>query len=532
MKLRTYEQLALVWIAAVASSCASHDPRSAASGTSPGSSGGDNSSGDDGTDDASGGDDGGTMSRTATLNDVSLANVDRHGDTLVLSLDGTDTAGQTTEALVQFVDGAGKPILVFDTNWDGVADSSQKRFHFDSSTLGQTSFSATVTMPNMYSVVAAAEYPDAGADDAGLNVTLAAIVALSDINGDVTSQLTAPLTPQPVSPVGSPCDLANVTSRCDEGLTCNSSSVCAAGVAPTVTQAVYYSGDAPAQLFLVNDPDEDLSTLTVQYLDGAGNQLSVDLSADDAGAPSSGITLNAQASSGRTFFVGNYPTAILPTLVPQISVTPTDSDGRTGPAVTAMVTAPMYKANGADCDPYGFVRCSDGTLCSPGTVGANNACTATTTLLSAACTGAQPISMDGILGAWGMPSGPSLFDPPAGCSIPGAIGRPESVLSLTLADDVNTLTLSTATPETNFDTVLYVLSSCNPLPPSMTDVGATDAGTGDGGSTGALGCNDDGPNQGYASTLTLQNVSAGTYTVIVDSVSGQGGSYGLTISVQ
>ncbi|MGA2451716.1 MAG: hypothetical protein ABTD50_23920 [Polyangiaceae bacterium] len=532
MKLRTYEQLALVWIAAMASACASHDPHSAGSGAAQSSSGGDNSSGDDGTDDGGSGDDGGTMSRTATLDDVSLANVDRHGDTLVLSLDGTDTAGLTTEALVQFVDGAGHPITVFDTNWDGVADSSQKRFHFDSSTFGQTSFSATITMPNMYSVVAAAEYPDAGADDGGINVTLAAIVALSDVNGDVTSQLTAPLAPQPVSEVGGPCDPANVTSRCDEGLTCNSTSVCAAGVAPTVTQVAYYSGDAPAQLFLVNDPDEDLSTVTVNYLDGTGNSLAVDLSADDAGAPSSGITLSAQTSNGRAFFVGNYPTAILPTLVPQISVVPTDSDGRKGPAVTAMVTAPMYKASGADCDPYGFVLCSDGTQCFPGTVGASSTCTATTQLLSAACANAPPISMDGILGAWGVASGPSLFDPPAGCSIPSAISRPESVLSLTLPDDVNTLTLSTATPETTFDTVLYVLPSCNPLPPYLTDVGMTDAGTGDGGAVGALGCNDDGPGQGYASTLTLNNVSAGTYTVIVDSVSGPGGSFGLTISVQ
>jgi hypothetical protein len=67
-------------------------------------------------------------------------------------------------------------------------------------------------------------------------------------------------------------------------------------------------------------------------------------------------------------------------------------------------------------------------------------------------------------------------------------------------------------------------------------VGAADAGTkdagGDSGTAGALGCNDDDPNNGYASTLTLNNVPAGNYWVIVDSVTSKGGTYGLTISVQ
>jgi hypothetical protein len=200
-----------------------------------------------------------------------------------------------------------------------------------------------------------------------------------------------------------------------------------------------------------------------------------------------------------------------------------------------MATAPVYKGSGSTCDPYGFVLCSAGTACSPGTVGATSKCTATSTLLKAECTNPTAISMNGVLAAWGQATGPSMFDPPAGCSMPTAINRPESVLSLTLPDDANTLTLSTATPETNFDTILYLLRSCTPLPASQTDVGAADAGTKDAGTIdagppGSLGCNDD--SQGYASTLTVTNVPAGNYIVVVDSVEAQGGTFGLTITVQ
>jgi len=523
MKIRTYERWLTASLALIAASCASHSPSSSET-TASTSGGGSSGSGGAGTGDDGGslGDDGGTVqSRTATLNDVSFANYDRKGSTLLLTMDGTDSASQTTEAVVKVVDSKGKPVVAFDTNWDGVADSAQTRFHFDSSTLGQSAFTGTITIPGVYA----------------LAPTIAsAIVELSDINGAVTSTLTAPLTLQPVSQQGDACDPSCVANRCADGLTCNSKQLCAAGIAPTISQVAYYNGATPSQLFLVNDPDENLASLTVKYLNASGNQIAVDLSSDDAGAASSGFTINAQRSYGETFFVENYPTAGFPSMVPQISVSPTDSDGRTGPAVTASATAPLYKGAGSDCDPYGFALCGSGTACAPGVVGASNKCTATSSLLKPACSGAAAITMTGVLGAWGQAAGPSLFDPPAGCSIPTAVNRPESILSLSLSDDANTVTLSTATPETDFNTIVYLLPSCTPLPASQTDVGAADAGTkdagGDSGTAGALGCNDDDPNNGYASTLTLNNVPAGNYWVIVDSVTSKGGTYGLTISVQ
>jgi len=76
--------------------------------------------------------------------------------------------------------------------------------------------------------------------------------------------------------------------------------------------------------------------------------------------------------------------------------------------------------------------------------------------------------------------------------------------------DVSSLTVSTATPETDFDTVLYVLPACASS------------------SSQALGCNDD--TQGYSSTVTLTNVPAGTYVVVVDSASSRTGHFGLSVS--
>ncbi len=265
MKVRTYEGCFAVWTALVACSCANHNP-AAANTSHPGSSGG-NQSGDDGStpsgdDSGSGSDDGGvTQSATATLDDVTFTNIGRHGDVLFLTLDGTDSAGLTTEANVQVIDANSQPVIAFDTNWDGVADSSQKRFHFDTSTLGQTAFTGTITIPNVYTAS---------------TTIAAAIVSLSDVNGAVTSEITAPLIVQPTVALGAACDPTYVANRCADSQSCSAASICVAGVAPTISQVAYYTGSAPAQLFMGADPDQSLTSLTVTYLDKLGNPLSVD----------------------------------------------------------------------------------------------------------------------------------------------------------------------------------------------------------------------------------------------------------------
>jgi hypothetical protein len=131
-------------------------------------------------------------------------------------------------------------------------------------------------------------------------------------------------------------------------------------------------------------------------------------------------------------------------------------------------------------------------------------------LQTSKCSGAAVAVTTGALAAWGAARGTSLWDPPPGCALVSEVGHPESLVTLTLASAVSTLTVSTAMPETNFDTVLYVLPGC----PST--------------SSQALGCNDD--TQGYSSTVTLTNVAAGSYTIVVDSATSQAGQFGLSVT--
>ncbi|HEY4013483.1 MAG TPA: hypothetical protein VGM06_09100 [Polyangiaceae bacterium] len=427
---------------------------------------------------------------------VTMQNSGRHGDDVVFSIQGSDPAGKTTEAHVKLVDPTGMPVIAFDTNWDGVTDSAEQRVHFDTSTLGQTTFQTTITLSHALS-----NAPRIGG----------ASVALSDVHGTLSTAANVTLSQQPVRKLGEGCDPTSVADRCADGLSCSGATpACAAGTAPVLTRVGYYSGDNPSELILGSDPDEDLASLEVDFLDANSKAVIVDLSGD--GTPASSILLDAHGVPGQTFFYENDPVSAFTTQVPKISVKATDAEGRTGTAMTATLSVQPVIAIGLSCDPYGFTTCAKGAACSPSIPGATNECTSLSPL-QAAKNNAAPLAMsDGLLAAWAPVTGVSLWDPPTGCSAATAVGRPESLVTLQLGASANTLTISTATPETDFDTVLYV------LPNATTD------------SSAALGCNDD--TQGFTSTVTLTNVSAGTYLVVVDSAGPRGGHFGLTVSAR
>jgi hypothetical protein len=104
----------------------------------------------------------------------------------------------------------------------------------------------------------------------------------------------------------------------------------------------------------------------------------------------------------------------------------------------------------------------------------------------------------------------SLWSAPAGCLSAQAGPKPETVFALHLGADTPSLTLTTHNGTTKVDTAVYVLPSC---------AAETEA---------ALGCNDDdGSNM---STLTLQDVHAGDYIVVVEQVSPDAGPFELSIS--
>jgi hypothetical protein len=465
-------------------------PDGGGASTSGSSSGGKNDAGSSTT---KPGGDGGTSTAPLTPA-VTLRNIGRNGQTLQLAVQGNDPAGNTTEAHVQLLDASGNPVTAFDTNWDGIADSSEQLLHFDQSTLGQKNFAQTITLAGLF-----AASPTIGS----------AVVAFSDIAGNLAPALTTTLHVQTVAALGAKCDVGEVTDRCAAGLSCSGTlSTCQATVAPTLTQVAYYGGTSPAQFFVGTDPDEDLMNITISFLDASGKSLAVDLVGD--GDLVSQATLDARAAAGTSFTYANNPVSNFALSVPKISAVAVDAMGHSGVPVVASRTTQPTHSNGGICDPYGVIGCETGSACSPGVVTAANTCGAIATLQKTKCTAAETPATSGTLAAWALVQGVSLWDPPVGCAFATEYNRPESLVTLKLTQNVSQLTISTAVPETDFDTVLYVLPNC-----------ATS-------SAQALGCNDDA--QGFASTLKLTNVAAGTYTIVVDSATAQGGHFGLVVS--
>jgi|CZKU01.1.fsa_nt_gi hypothetical protein len=438
---------------------------------------------------------------SAVLGAIDLRTGGRHASDLVFDVQGSDPTGQTTELHVRLLDASNNPVAAFDTNWNGVADSAEQRLHFDGSTLGKKTFTQTVTLTGLYR-----NFP----------AVASAVVSLSDINGALSTSLQATLTEQAVAALGAGCDVTEIMSRCAEGLACGGTPpTCLAGVAPSLTQVAYYGGGSQStEIFVGADPDEDLQTLVLQFLDAHGSPISVDLSGDGVSTPVSSYLLDARSGVGQSFVFQNNPAAGFASLVPEILVTPEDVMGRKGTSVTVTVAPQVIRPAGQACDAYGINGCATGTVCSPRIVGAANTCSSVATLQSTVCKAAPQVATAGLLAAWGQASGVSLWDPPSGCAVATAVGRPESVVLLTLPKPVGTLTVSTAAPETDFDTVLYILPGCAVSTSS------------------ALGCADDSPNQGFASTVKLTDVAAGTYTIVVDSAGPQGGHFGLTVTTQ
>lgn len=424
---------------------------------------------------------------------VTLTNVGRHGETLLFQIQGSDPAAQTTEAHIQLLDASGTPVNAFDTNWDGKADSNDTRLHFDQSTLGQKTFTAAITLSGFYA----------------LNPRIAsASVSLSNVFDADSPAVTANLVPQALATTNGSCDPKEMTNRCDDGLACTGTPpTCQSAPAPSLTKVAYYGGASPIEVFEGADPAGALSRIGVSFFDTTGNPVSVDLG---DGTLASSVSLPANGATDPTFSYVNSPAQSFASAVAKISATPMDTLGRMGPTVMSTLAAQPLAPTARACDATGLIACYQGSACSPGVVGANNVCSGVPTLRAAKCAAAPAVLTIGTLAAWGVAQGASLWDPPSGCTLPTEVNHSEALVTLKLAQSVNVLTISTAVPETNFDTVLYILPAC-----------ATS-------SAQAIACNDD--DQGYTSTVTAMNVPSGTYTIVVDSAGPNGGQFGLTVA--
>jgi hypothetical protein len=344
-------------------------------------------------------------------------------------------------------------------------------------------------------------------------------VTLFDRAGAVSNELLVPLEAQPVRKKNEACDANAKADRCDSGLDCSATSnTCVGHGGPGLTQIAYLTtANGPVMLGLGTDNADDVKSMTIDFYDANGAPVAVDLT-NDTTSPVKVTTFVEPAgisASDGIFSFAITPAETFSAIVKKVGLTPTDSANIAGGTMITALTAQSSRGSGQTCDIYGFSYCSGSGACSPGLPGADNTCQPIGSVQGTECGAAPTIDLSNAqtLLATGYSRGASLWDPPTECASATAVGQPESVVKLYVPTKTASITLSTDRRETQEDTILYVVSACGTASPKV------------------LGCNDDGPAGNLTSSLTLTDVSPGTYYVIVDSAGG-GGPFGLIATAQ
>ena len=429
------------------------------------------------------------------------AHVDgRQGQRVRLSVAGKQTSSGFASVGVTALDANGNPIYWYSTRHDSQLDSPTGYLVPQTAPTG-TNFSFDIVVPfsNMLLDWAQAQ------------------VSLFDRDDAVSNDLLVPVQSQPVRSSGQSCDPTSKLDRCGSGLDCSTtSSTCVNHTGPTLTQAAYLTtANGPLMLALGTDNADDADGMSIDFFDVSGAPVQVDMDNDPSNPRKASSFLE---SAGFTAMDGQFIFNITPSdtftaIVKKVGLTPSDALGIRGATLSVPLTPQPSRSSGQTCDIYGFDYCSSGTVCSPGLPGARNTCLPIVTMQGNEC--AAPvldISHSPAL-VTGYSQGASAWDPPTDCTSSNNVNEPESVIKLHVPTSVASITLSTDRRETQFDTILYVASSCGVTSPKI------------------LGCNDDGAAGNLTLTLVLTNVSAGDYYVIVDSGSGGGGPFGLVATV-
>ena len=432
---------------------------------------------------------------------LSLTSVDAHvvgrdGNAIRFTVSGTRPAAGVYSIAVGFEDGSGTPVVQFDSDFDAVPDSADGRVVFDAPVLTDT-FTATATLTGVQ-------------DAAKLIKAKVALIDTADIS---TDPVEVTIGAQKLLALGDACDPKLVTDRCDVGQSCaGTPSKCSAGVAATLAEVKYLNGTTAAPTILVrgSDPDDDMGSFHVEFLDSNNKPVTVD---PDTTPATSYDSPAASLSAAGTFFGLITPGLTLETLVPRVRITPLDSLGHTGQPLSANLMDMTRTSDGTFCDPRGFSGCMDGSVCASAGSPTSGKCAKGATARATACAAAPKLSPDaGVSSLAGRLSGGSLWEPPVGCTGPENVGRPEAAVALHLSQAVSTLTISTERPETHSDTVLYLVPGC-------------------GETAQADWCHDD-DDGGFASKLVLSNVTPGDYTIIVEYGHIGDGEFGLSVDAQ
>ncbi len=438
-----------------------------------------------------------TGSSAPSLSEVKAHMSGARGLDLQLTVIGADADKDIERLEVRLFDAGGEPILAFRSGLSDVADSNETTLGFDvpGDVAQKASILATATLRGIF-----AEYSPAEVE-----------VVLVDATGRESESVKVDVGVQEVKNLGDACDPDFVVSRCAPGLGCRDSQ-CQEGLAPEVTKVAYLNGTGGIRIVVEGtEPEDDIKSLKIEFLDSQGNPIEVDLDNDETPESQSFDVAAENASQGGTFRIQVTPTEEFAAAVQNIGVTATDAAGHVGARKTAKLTASPVRSAGQGCSLYGFDACNAKSVCVPAPTGESGTCKDVIAQRKLECAAAQTLPVDGST-VVGFASGPSLFDAPALCSAGDPVGRPEGVYRLVLEAPASKLVISTDHPETSFDTVVYVVPEC----------GETDAAP--------LGCADETGLQSAAGTLELSLVPAGDYLVIVDSWGPDGGKFGVSAS--
>lgn len=359
------------------------------------------------------------------------------------------------------------------------------------------------------------------------NLTDFGLAKVTLVDGRMVRSATvdATIATQPVLADGASCDATFAANRCATGFGCKgtgSATKCSAGVAPTLSKVGYFKDDPalpPRIVMEGSDPDGDVATYTVRFLNDSNAEVPYDLDGDPTTPSVATFTTTVGSTDGATDFYFRFtPSDDFVTTVSKVGIKV--SDGRatgntSAEKISESIKAAPSKTSGAVCDLHGFDFCK-GTVQAPLVCSATSAtagsCKAVSTARMAACASATTIrpTGNGSYSATGKLGLSSLWDAPEGCS--SAKNQPDSVIKLLLDSPATKVTLTTNVPFTSFDSDLYLIQKFDQAP-SLTDPRTP--------SSADLWCQadayTDGSPSGRQPTLVLNNLAAGDYCVVIDS---------------
>lgn len=337
-----------------------------------------------------------------------------------------------------------------------------------------------------------------GAFDHYTDLTSVRIVLVDDASAR-SAPFELAIARQPIVELGASCDSSLEADRCALGLGCKgpAPSSCMAGEPPTITRAGYFVDRlGPRILIEGSDPDVDADGYTLKFLDGTGAPVAVKLDQDLATPGSTEFTGTIEQRDDNRFFVALVPSSPLIDEVASLQVTVFDqADHTSAPALTLMRSEAPERGLDASCDPRGFHLCPEGSVCSGS--GDQARCRSIGDARQSACEAALVLTPGSGTSRVRGTLGSSLWDPPAGCSF-DQTGNADRVVKLVLTQPIDRLVLSTDSAYTGFDSELYLLDSCNGAPR-------------------LAWCVADQAGGGPKAILTLTNLPAGEYYVVVES---------------